>query len=139
MLSPFLFILQTMNGFRKKFVPAIIWATIVFVLSTLPGMVFPKVGVSNADKAVHFTMYFIFVVCLLWSMYFNEWKNAAIKAFLIAALFGFSMEIIQLLTNSYLHRYFEWWDVAANSFGALMAAIIVELFLKGKFIFKVKK
>ena len=139
MLSPFVFILQTMNSFRKKFVPAIIWATIVFVLSTLPGMVFPKVGVSNADNAVHLTMYFIFVVCLLWSMYFNEWKNAAIKAFFIAALFGFSMEIIQLLTFEFAHRYFEWWDVAANSFGALMATTIVELFLKGKFIFKVKK
>lgn len=139
MLSPFLFILQTMNFIRKKFLAAWICGAVIFVLSTMPGKYFPHVGVSNFDKGVHFTMYFCFTITMLWSMYFNEWKNAALKAFLIAALFGFSMEIIQLLTFEFAHRYFEWWDMAANSFGALMAAIIVELFLKGKFIFKVKK
>jgi VanZ family protein len=113
---------------RKNFILAWCWAIAVFILSTMPTKMFPHVGVSNADKVVHFAMYFSFVVCLLWSMYFNNWKYAALKSFLIAALFGISMEIIQLLTFHIVHRYFEWWDVVSNTLGAFFAAIVLHLY-----------
>ncbi len=139
MLSPFLFILQTMNFIRRNFLAAWICGIAIFVLSTMPGKYFPHVSVSNFDKGVHFTMYFCFTTTLLWSTYFHEWKNAAIKSFFIAALFGFSMEIIQLLTFEFAHRYFEWWDVFSNSTGAFVSAVFIEFVLKEKSIFKVRK
>ena len=138
MLSPFLFILHQMNFLRKNFIAAWICGLTIFVLSTMPGRYFPHVGVSNFDKIVHFFMYFGFATTLLWSMYYNRWNNAPVKAFFMAAIFGFSLEIIQLLTFEFAHRYFEWWDVFCNSMGALVATVLIEFLLKKTFIFKVK-
>ena len=127
-----------MNFLRKSFALSWICGLIIFVLSTMPGKYFPHVGVSNFDKGVHFTMYFFFTSCLFWSIYYRRWKRSPIKAFAIAATFGFSLEIIQLLTFEFAHRYFEWWDVFSNSLGALVAVLLIEYLLKNTFIFRIK-
>jgi VanZ family protein len=126
-----------MNFLRRNFIVAIICGLTIGVLSLLPMKFFPHVGVSNADKIVHAIMYFGFCSTLLWSMYFNHWRNAAFKGFLIAACYGACMEILQLLTFNYVHRYFEWWDILSNTTGALIAALLVEFLLKKSFIFRV--
>lgn len=121
---------------RKNFIVAIVCGLTIGVLSLLPMQFFPHVSVSNFDKLIHGIMYFGFCSTLLWSIYFNHWHNAAFKGFLIAAFYGVLMEILQLLTFNFVHRYFEWWDILSNTSGALIAALLIEFLLKKSFIFR---
>ncbi|MFM2048032.1 MAG: hypothetical protein RI955_578 [Bacteroidota bacterium] len=120
---------------RKYFILSWLWLAIVTLLSTLPGPYFPKINIINFDKAVHFIMYFCFVSVLLWSMYFNNWKTAAFKAFVIATLYSILMEIIQ--GTICIRRSFDVYDIVANTIGALVAAILIDKLLKNYFPFTI--
>jgi VanZ family protein len=121
---------------RKYFILSWLWFIIVTILSTLPGPYFPKINILNLDKAVHMFMYFTFVSILLWSMYFNSIKKAALKAFLMATIYSIIMEIIQ--GTVCIRRSFDWYDIIANTIGALMAALLIEKLLKNYFPFTIK-
>ncbi|HEU4640984.1 MAG TPA: VanZ family protein [Gemmatimonadaceae bacterium] len=44
----------------RRWVPPVVWAAFILILTSLPGADLPRVGVPDADKLVHFTMYGIF-------------------------------------------------------------------------------
>lgn len=89
----------------------------------------PKVGLQNADKYVHFTFHFVFVV--LWFLYFNTKtesrinQNAILKVFLMSFIFGFLIEIAQFLFTK--TRGYDLLDVLANTIGAFVAALLIRL------------
>src|SRR5687768_2819921 len=44
-------------GRIRPLIPALVWAAIIFVLSSLPGIAYPTTDLVNADKLVHVAIY----------------------------------------------------------------------------------
>jgi len=107
-----------------------IYCFIVLVLSVLPNKSFPKVEVSNADKIVHFLMYFFMVGAMFFDnikkdkkSIFVEIKNKKLLFFFFfAVIFGGIIEIIQYFLPT---RSAEWYDLLSNSIGAFLGITVV--------------
>jgi VanZ family protein len=106
---------------------ALTWtfSILFFCLATFNNL--PEIGIKNADKYVHFTFHFGFV--LLWFLYFDFNKKTAnrfktiLVLFLFSFLFGVAIEIAQkLFTTS---RSADVFDVAANTTGTLTASLLI--------------
>jgi len=109
---------------KYAFWVAVFWTTIIVFLSFKTPSSEPKLYFENADKIVHFTFYFGFV--FLWFRFLLFQKNGIFRNLfvlvLIAIFLGVLIEILQgLLTTT---RQPDVWDAVANSFGALMGAIV---------------
>lgn len=96
----------------------------------MPGRDLPKINLFQVDKLVHLIFYF--VLCML--VYFSgirEWKRVQAprkwlwSSVMIASFFGLGIEILQSNLNT--GRYFDTFDVLANTIGALVAAGVVLL------------
>jgi glycopeptide antibiotics resistance protein len=119
---------------------ALIWTCSILVLCLASFSNLPDVGVKNADKYVHFTFHFVFV--LLWALYYN-YKNAesifksTVVILIVSFLFGIIIEIAQQVFTS--NRKFDILDVSANTTGAFSALLIILIFhFANKSISKVK-
>ncbi len=47
-------------SFIRYQLPFILWATLIFVSSSIPGRSIPKINFPNADKIVHFIIFMVF-------------------------------------------------------------------------------
>ena len=102
-----------------------LWALLIFILSTLPGNDIPLRDVwdqFNLDKLIHAGMYFVQVILLLkglkeQTLYQNMQKSAGLISFLFCVIYGGLLEIIQ--SNFCVGRTGSIFDFAANSIGAL--------------------
>lgn len=89
----------------------------------------PSVEIKNADKYVHFTFHYVFII--LWFLYFN-YKNTgnknrlSILLFIASFLFGILIEFAQGAFTS--TRKADIYDVFANTTGALFAVIILFIY-----------
>lgn len=115
----------------KNLVPVILWFFLMCVLFFMPGRELPGGGFfekHHLDKLAHFVLFFILVVLfskqILKSSLTSDRKLQAIVGFTIfAILFGLLTEFIQ---DKYIpRRTFDWWDWAADSFGALVALFVM--------------
>lgn len=99
----------------------IIWATVIFILCTLPGDSIPNphLNIPHLDKAVHFGMFFIMAVLLCneleYQTQFRLRKIYAITVF-IAFLYGGAIEVLQQHCFS---RSGDVWDLVADVVGAV--------------------
>ena len=105
---------------------AIIWTCFIIFLCLASISNLPSVKVSNADKYVHFTFHFLFVI--LWFLYLNYKKSKnrfrlSIKLCLVSLLFGISIEFAQQTFT--ITRKADIYDVFANTTGTLFAVIIL--------------
>lgn len=117
---------------KKSFWLAVLWTFLILFLSLKTPSGESKFDFPNADKAVHFTFYFVFVI--LWFKFLISIKKEDLRykmgLVLIAVLFGIAIELIQhYFTTS---RQGDLWDVAANSFGSLMGMLVISSFFKTK-------
>ena len=84
------------------------------------------------DKVIHFVFYFVFV--FLWGNYLFAQKkiqNKTLFSIVIAAIMlGGTMEICQDLFTEY--RMADWYDVLANTTGALCGTITLWLYKNKK-------
>ncbi|MEZ4988491.1 MAG: VanZ family protein [Saprospiraceae bacterium] len=106
-----------------------LWAIIIFVLSTLPGKQLPQVTwLSSPDKWAHAFVYGVLAtgILLSWSPNLHLKKRYQL-AFLLASLYGISMEIVQF--TFFPGRYFEVWDIVANITGAFVALLFSNKFI----------
>lgn len=113
------------------FVPAIIWALIIFMLSTnTPVEVGPPdwLDFLSIDKAGHLVFYSIFCVLVCWG-YFKIaqlTQESSIKKYILPILlvisYGIIMEFLQL--KFYEGRHLEFMDMVANTIGAFIGAAI---------------
>lgn len=88
----------------------------------------PDVGVDFGDKIFHFLAYF--VLTFLWFgafLYnFNFKKSKAITyASIFSVFFGIVIEVLQGTITAY--RSLDIYDVVANTFGVLLAVVIIAL------------
>lgn len=113
----------------KFFLPPIIWASVILLLSIMPAIQLPETFFSP-DKLAHAIVYGILVVLGLWAWKKNGryTKSMIVWTILISSLYGCLMEIIQY--SFFPGRLFEIGDNVANIIGCLIGFIFFEKFLK---------
>ncbi len=104
---------------------AVGWTLVIAVLCLVSFSKLPSVKLAEADKYVHATFHCFFT--LLWFMYLrNIASRPLLKVFLGSLFYGGLIEILQgAFTET---RKADFQDVAANTFGALVAVMILLLF-----------
>lgn len=110
---------------------AIFWTIGITIGSLVSLNNAPKVSIPGKDKTVHFIFYFVFI--LLWFLALK--KKSKLKFFnfiliLFAVLFGIAMELLQSLVT--INRQADFYDILANTFGAIFGILIVCMFLNKK-------
>ena len=111
MLSFFLKISQTIRNLLFVF-----YVTCVLILSLLPPSDLPKVSLfPEADKAIHFLMYFLFSGIGCWTLRTELNKRNYYLIALIAVGWGILMEILQLTMHA--SRSFSVFDILTNMVG----------------------
>jgi VanZ family protein len=119
------------NGSGRWFVrnqlPAIVWALVIFVSSSIPGRVFPNISVPHVDKIVHFCYYFVLAFLVAHALQFqsrfpNLSRFSLGLSFLLATAYGVTDEMHQLFVAE---RSSELGDLFADMAGALVAVAIL--------------
>ncbi len=113
------------------FLPAVLVALGIFLLSTFLAFPIQVEGVGHLDKIEHSLAYFVLIVSFLLA-----YKKAGMltrkKSYwllLIACFYGMLLELVQYLFFSY--RFFEWLDAGANVAGVFIGFMIFKLFDRG--------
>ena len=110
------------HGFIYDQLPAILWAVLMFVLSSIPGVTLPDLKFVPSDKAVHVFAYFILCAlsyrALLYQDRFPVLARRSLAIAVISSiLYGISDEFHQSFVPN---REASAFDLAADSIGALL-------------------
>lgn len=105
--------------------PAIAWAVVIFILSSVPSSAIPKMDILSHDKLIHGTIFFIFGIFVyraldpgIASHRFN-WKRALVS-FAIVAGYGILDELHQHFVPG---RTPDVYDALADAFGGLISLV----------------
>ncbi len=122
---------HTMTKTACFFLPALIWGVIIFMIISLPSSALPPTEVYNIphfDKIVHFTMYAIFGVLMLFG--FGRFKRNAeishkhlIISITTGVFYGILTEFLQHCCFD--DRHGNIYDVAANVFGTVFGVVLI--------------
>ena len=118
---------------KRKYVFVILWLLVIIILSLMPKS---SIGIErvklfkNADKIVHFFMYFILTVLLV--LAFKKGKVCKPFCLLIISFFAVSLGVLMEFLQKYLDigRSFDTFDILANTTGV----IFVIIFLNNKIV-----
>jgi VanZ family protein len=113
---------------------AFFWTLLIFYLCLDDSPSVPKINFQYKDKVVHFIFYFVFVYFWTKSLKNKSFNYISIILFL-AVIIGVAIEFLQ--ENLTLHRTFDWYDILANSIGAMASFIYVKKFYAIKNEFKI--
>jgi VanZ family protein len=106
-------------------IPPLIWAAVVFALSSLPGSSLPDLGFKAQDKFAHALVFGTLsglVLRALWGTRFQSKPLVAMGvAVAIATAYGVSDEIHQSFVP---HRAPDVLDVVADGIGALLGVLV---------------
>lgn len=91
---------------------------IILSLVPVPNLKIPEFNLIQADKLIHFVMYFIMLLIWVKSNILND-SSLRLKTFLVVFLISVSLELLQ--GTSFIKRYFEVADLIANSFGIILS------------------
>jgi len=108
--------------------PSILWAAFILVICMMPHKHVPRVTIPQFDKLVHAVIYAILAILLYFGwerqikfVFLQE--NMVIKIFVLCALYGFVIEILQGLFT--VDRSFELLDELADVIGASLGLYFV--------------
>lgn len=114
-------------GFATNQLPAIVWAVLIFVGSSIPGTEYPEINIFGIDKVLHFAIYAI--LCLLTynavkhqDLFPRLARRAMSFSMLLTTLYGLTDELHQLAVPG---RLCDVWDLAADILGCLLCLLIV--------------
>jgi len=121
----------------------IIWIIIIFILSSIPGNNIPKITqfkIPHLDKIVHFIMYSTLQFLVLVEYYKNYTQkyplvNVVLISVTLSVFYGVIMEILQSLF--FINRTGSFYDILANSTGAIIGSLIAILLSKNKKFIKI--
>jgi VanZ family protein len=116
-------LLLWINTQLKKKYYAIGYSVFVWIMCSFPSKSIPKQQLLT-DKTLHVIAFAGF--CFFW--YFLA-KNKP-KIMLISVLFGVMVEIWQAILPASFQRGFEWLDIAADTIGVALGAILAVIFTK---------
>ncbi len=111
---------------RHKHIQVMFWvfASIVLILSILPGSVTIRHSIQHLDKLGHFAAFFLLSILLLFSY---KLTRPLVTTALLMAVFGFSIELLHLYVP---RRFFSMYDFAADLLGVAVALMIYQIFCK---------
>jgi len=107
------------------FLPAVLFAGIIFAISSLSYVSVPKLGIHFEDKLLHALEYFIFGFLLVRALYFGKPNSVPVKllyfAVFIGLLYGASDEFHQYFVPG---RTCEFWDWLADAIGVVSGSFV---------------
>lgn len=109
----------------RSWVPALAWAGVIFILSSIPGDVYPAEPVVNADKLVHAGVYLILGILCVRGFVLGSALAGSVRHVLgagLATIYGVSDELHQLFVRN---RSCDVWDAVADLIGASLGAVAV--------------
>jgi len=115
----------------------IIYSTALAYVSLVKLNDVPDIGVSFGDKIFHFLAYSILTFLWFGTFFFNfnlKKRRAITYSVIISIMFGIIVEVLQDQLTTY--RSMDIYDVLANTFGVLLALLIIVL--KRNFDVKIK-
>ena len=101
------------------------FAVIILSLIPIPNLKISEFDLFQPDKLVHLFMYFIMLFGWVKSKFFNE-STLKFKSLIFVFFVSFSTEILQDV--SFIQRYFEIADLAANTIGILLSYVTFVLY-----------
>jgi VanZ family protein len=114
--------------FKNARVFAAVWALVIFVLCATPGQYIPSASwleMLSFDKFVHaFMFYTLCTFLFLVGLKENKASWFFAFCFLICVIYGASLEWMQAKVFS--NRSADWKDMAANTFGCLIALLLLQ-------------
>jgi VanZ family protein len=107
--------------------PAVFWAVVIFLSSSLPSSAIPDIGIFRYDKAIHATIFFVFTLFLHRALTHTRShpllvRHARVLAWLIALGYGALDEMHQLFVPG---RSSDPADFAADALGASLCILVV--------------
>ena len=112
----------------KSFLPAIVWGIFILIMSSLPGDDIPKSFINNipfVDKIIHFFLYFLLVILILFGSLRKSKNTLTIRNFLfafsISLLYGILMEVLQHFV--FIMRSANLMDIIANATGSFIGLL----------------
>ncbi|MEK9136804.1 MAG: VanZ family protein [Bacteroidota bacterium] len=114
------------HGFIYDQLPAILWAAIIFVASSIPNLTLPEIEFVATDKAAHALIYFVLCALVYRALKFqNRFSNlgrwSILWCVVFSTLFGASDEFHQSFVPN---RVASVLDLAADLLGALLFAVV---------------
>jgi VanZ family protein len=104
----------------------VLFATVMYI-SLLPKVEIPEAPIIQADKFVHFSMYFLLTLVSYKGFFNKKLKSSILMACGIAFLYGIIVEVLQYsLTTT---RMFDVFDIFANGIGTIFAYFAVNKYL----------
>ena len=118
---------------KTTFSLAICWTVLIAVLCLVKFGSLPSISLSGADKYVHITFHFGFV--MLWGFYFRQKQNEIIlpkiiRLVVISIFYGILIEFLQETCTTTRHA--DIFDVLANLTGATIALLVFVFIKKSK-------
>ncbi|OGQ80964.1 MAG: hypothetical protein A2289_12300 [Deltaproteobacteria bacterium RIFOXYA12_FULL_58_15] len=99
-----------------RFLPAIAWGALIFLLSSSAQLPAPPVSFDGLDKIVHAGVYGVLAITLLFAFGWPQGGRAWLCVILVA-LYGFTDEVHQSFVP---HRHADFFDWVADSSGAIL-------------------
>ena len=115
-----------MTNFIRYQLPLLVWALLIFWLSSLSTLPRIKTPVIPADKLAHISFYFVFCWFSRRALFFQNGSKflkrwSLLIAFLVTCCYGYSDEFHQLFVP---RRTFDYYDMLADAIGALIFVIV---------------
>ncbi len=121
------------RNFLLLILPFIVWACLIFTVSSIPGTELPKVSLWQWDKLAHFGEYTIFSFLLYRCFYLGRifsnaiaWKICVLGGIIYAGL----DEIHQLLIP---FRVCTWQDFVADILGVIIGVVVTIKYFSRKY------
>ncbi len=119
---------------RYRF-PAILWAVVIFIASSISHIKLPKIEFIAVDKVVHMGIFYVLAILLYRAFYTPETKNIIsmkrlVYSALLSMVYGVLDEVHQLFVQG---RQCDIYDMIADSLGGLLAGLTIYIFLKWKY------
>lgn len=114
--------------YQRSLLFALIWALIIFILCATPGQYIPSANwleLLSFDKWVHASIFFILTaLVLLNSVKYNFSRKMMFIWFSACIAYGALLEFMQ--ATCFSNRSADWKDIIANSFGCVMAFLLIK-------------
>jgi VanZ family protein len=109
-----------MGKFVKYQLPACLWAILIFILSSIPRLSVPQLGVVFADKIFHFVVYLILGLLLVRAFLHTGAPGREQRAYLAAAILGVFWGLTDEVHQAFVRgRDASVYDLLADAAGVL--------------------
>lgn len=125
---------NTRYGFAWYQLPALLWALLIFISSSIPSSMMPSLKIFDFDKAIHFGVYFLLAFFTYRALRYQERiprlaRHALLWTVLLIIAYGATDEFHQYFVPG---RQADVFDLLADTFGAclLVAGVWIKAHLQ---------